>query len=94
LQVSTGGKAIFPNDEPGAIAKYVGYEDKRPERPAASRCFGPPITDDFWQLIESCWKTKPEERLTMREVVAYFYDMLRLPSQVTVRAVHVERVQV
>jgi serine/threonine protein kinase len=83
-KVSTGGKALFDNDEPGAIANYVGHEDKRPQRPSAAHCRGPPITDDFWHLIETCWRTKPQERLTMREVLAYFHRNVLYESPVRV----------
>jgi serine/threonine protein kinase len=71
VQASTGCKPLYDTAKKD-VWQLVGVEDKRPERPLASACMGPPISDDLWQLIESCWKTKPEERLTMQEVVAYF----------------------
>jgi hypothetical protein len=57
------------------IKKAVAYEDKRPERPTDSECVGDPISDDFWHVIQCCWRTKPEERWTMQEVVDYFHQL-------------------
>ncbi|KAJ7130868.1 kinase-like domain-containing protein [Mycena filopes] len=39
----------------------------RPSRPAL--CMGSPRLDNLWQLIESCWQQKPEDRPTAVQIV-------------------------
>lgn len=49
---------------------------RRPERPHDAKQHG--LTDDLWQLMENCWKTKPSERLSIREVVGKLVAIVTL----------------
>jgi hypothetical protein len=44
---------------------------KRPDE--LTSCFdGSPMERGFWELITLCWDQRPEQRITMRNVLAYF----------------------
>ena len=40
---------------------------ERPERPQGEA--GKRFTDDIWNMVEDCWKAKPSERITAKDIL-------------------------
>ena len=59
------GKIPFEEQENEAVALCIS-RGGRPEMPDNAQAVG--LTDEIWNLIESCWQQNPEKRPTMEEV--------------------------
>jgi len=60
------GAAPFEK-ETSAVAAQNHGKGKRPEMSEDARQRG--LTDEIWELLESCWEQKPKKRPAMEEVV-------------------------
>ncbi|KZT30905.1 kinase-like protein [Neolentinus lepideus HHB14362 ss-1] len=65
LEVYTGS-IPWPNDGDGAVMQDV-HDGNRPERPDG-------VPDEIWNIIQSCWKDEPKDRMSAGEIVSALSD--------------------
>lgn len=64
-EILSGGPP-FGADGPFVVIRKV-LDGEHPDRPQGEA--GELLTDGIWNVLESCWKTKPRERATARNVL-------------------------
>ena len=60
------GQAPFPAYS-SFTTLYKVLDGERPERPQGEA--GKLFTDGIWNMVEDCWKTKPSERITAKDIL-------------------------
>ncbi|KAG6828025.1 hypothetical protein H0H92_009600 [Tricholoma furcatifolium] len=69
------GKPLFGNATPIAI-NFKIINAQRPGRPNKSVHLKRGLTDNMWDLIESCWADSPSQRPTAAQIVARLQPMI------------------
>ena len=64
-QIITGSKPFGEGDRTVIIHRVL--DEKRPERPQGES--GKFFTDDIWDMLQRCWKTRSGERPSAREIL-------------------------
>ena len=73
---------IFKGEPPwgGATAAQIMTKimlGERPGRPEGTEAFG--LTTELWDCLTVCWRQKPEDRITISEVLALLNSTWVLP---------------